>query len=522
MNEAARRFIAKDRGATYASPSMALWPVPADVEAERTPWLWLTILSALAVVLRTIALNQQLWFDEIATLLNFVRTPMRHIVTTYTSQNQHMLYSVLARISVVTLGDAVWTLRLPAVIFGVLTVPALYFCSRLLIARREALLACALLTVSYHHVWFSQNARGYTGLAFFALVTMYFFIRGSREEKWVAWIGYAIALALGMYMHLTMGFIAVGHAVVYVWLLVARTRELGRLPKGAWAPLAGFVLAGALTAALYAPVMGRMISRTVGAEAKESPTVGGVKPEWESPLWLIVETARGLGAGSAVVGMVAMSLGGIIVLAGLWSFSRQNRYAVGLMIFPGVVTASAMIALSRNLWPRFFFFAIGFALMLIVRGAVECAGIAVRVLKRETQGAGWGTALVAVLLLGSCFQLRAAYIYPKQDYAGAMKFVDAQQQPGDTVALVGLTSIPYQSYYGRNWPAVKTPAQLEDLRRPGHATWVLYTIPIYIESRYPDLWNTIKSECGQPKVFRGSMGGGEVYVCRVASKENRD
>jgi hypothetical protein len=315
-----------------------------------------------------------------------------------------------------------------------------------------------------------------------------FFIRGAREEKWSAWIGYAVALALGMYVHLTMGFIAVGHAAVYMWMLAERTRALGRLPKNAWAPVAGFVLAGMLTAAMYAPVMGDMIHRTVGAEAKTSPT-----------------------------------LGGLVVLAGLWSFWRENRYATGLIIFPGVVTAAAMLALSRNLWPRFFFFAIGLGMMLIVRGAMEWAGAAARMCKRDAAtGARWGTPVVAVLLLSSCVQLRAAYLYPKQDYLGAMHYVDAEQKPGDTVALVGLTTIPYRNYYDRDWPSVQTPAQLAALHQPGQATWVLYTIPIYVESRYPELWNTLRSECAQPKVFRGSMGGGEFYVCRVESKGNRD
>ena len=86
------------------------------------------------------------------------------------------------------------------------------------------------------------------------------------------------------------------------------------------------------------------------------------------------------------------------------------------------------------------------------------------------------------------------------------------------MALVGLTTIPYQKYYGRNWPGVESPAQLEALRRPGQSTWVLYTIPIYVASRYPELWNTLQRECAQPKVFRGTMGGGEVYVCRVEGK----
>ncbi|MCL5288101.1 MAG: glycosyltransferase family 39 protein [Acidobacteria bacterium] len=517
-------------GAGNGAETKALWPEPEVAKTEPTPWAWLGLLMALAAVLRGIALNQQLWFDEITTLLDFVRTPMAQILTTYTSQNQHMLYSVLARVAVVTFGDAAWTLRLPAAVFGMLSVPALYFCARLLTTRREALLGCALLTVSYHHVWFSQNARGYTGLAFFTLVATYFFIRGAqgegaglkaapteaRGQGRAMWVWYAVALALGMYVHLTMGFIAVGHGLVYLWLLAARKRELGCWPQNAWMPLLGFVLAGVITAALYAPVMGDMIQRTVGAEAKATPLGEGVKSEWKSPLWLLLETARGLGAGSAAIGIAAMAVGGLIVLAGLWSFFRQSPYAVGLMVFPGVVTAAAMLALSRNLWPRFFFFAIGFGLMLIVRGATEWCGLAGRVTKRDAATSlKWSTAVVALMIVASCYQLRAAYLYPKQDYLGAMQYVDAEKKPGDAVALVGLTVIPYRDYYRRDWPQVENVAQLAALRGPGHATWVLYTIPIYVQSRYPELWNILQSECTTVKIFRGTMGGGEVYVCRA-------
>jgi hypothetical protein len=84
------------------------------------------------------------------------------------------------------------------------------------------------------------------------------------------------------------------------------------------------------------------------------------------------------------------------------------------------------------------------------------------------------------------------------------------------VALVGLTRVPYQEYYGRDWPLVETTDQLAGLRLGGEGrAWVLYTLPIYVESRYPALWNTLKSECAPQKIFRGTMGGGEVYVCRI-------
>ena len=119
--------------------------------------------------------------------------------------------------------------------------------------RREALLASALLTVSYHHVWFSQNARGYTGMLLWTLLGTYFFIRGARTGGLRPWAAYGFVMALGTYTHLTMGFVAVGHGLVYLWLLATRARHLGRRPRSLLAPMAGFALAGLLALLLNAP-----------------------------------------------------------------------------------------------------------------------------------------------------------------------------------------------------------------------------------------------------------------------------
>ncbi len=502
MSEAARQFAAEEKNGACGE---ALLPKPAEPAAEQTPWLWLALLTALAAVLRAIALNQQLWYDEILTLLDSVRQPLGTIVTTY-AQNQHALYSVLARISILLLGDQAWTLRLPAVLFGVLTVPALYFCARLLASRREALLACAMLTVSYHHVWFSQNARGYTGLVFFALLATYFFIRGMQNQRWSEWFWYGLMVALGGYIHLIMGFIAVGHGLVYVWLLAARARQLRALPRKGFQPMAGFSLAAGFTFLIYLPALPDVFQVTSAQAATR----------WSDPVYFVVETLRGLGAGAGG-GLVAVLAGGLILLVGLVSLWRSNRYLAGLMVAPGMVTGIAMLFLAHQ-QPRFFFFAIGFALLLLMRGATAVTGwIAQRLGRSEQTGLQWGTALVALMLAASCYQLRAAY-YPKQDFVGAMAFVETQRKRGDVVAAAGLAWEPYQRYYQRDWPVVKNPEELAAVRAKGQRVWLLYTLPVFDRWVYPELRKSIQAEFTTVRVFRGTLSGGEVVVCRAEAR----
>jgi uncharacterized membrane protein len=124
------------------------------------PWAWVTGLMVLGAALRVIGLNRGLWLDEIYFLVETLRHPLAQIVTFFPGDTQHPLYSILARISIVAFGEHPWSLRLPAVVFGTLSIPAIYLLGVAVSTRGQALTAAALLTVSYHHVWFSQDARG--------------------------------------------------------------------------------------------------------------------------------------------------------------------------------------------------------------------------------------------------------------------------------------------------------------------------------------------------------------------------
>ena len=137
--------------------------------------LLVTMLLA-ATALRMYALDSGLWHDEITTYVKYADKSVGEILSTYDSENQHFLYSLLAHAGFLTFGKSAWALRLPAVLFGIGSIWALYLFGHTLSNRKEALLAAALLTFSYHHVWFSQNARGYTGLLFWTLIASWLFV----------------------------------------------------------------------------------------------------------------------------------------------------------------------------------------------------------------------------------------------------------------------------------------------------------------------------------------------------------
>jgi mannosyltransferase len=488
-----------------------LWPVLPSSADEPVAWGWLAGLVIVATVLRVWSLNQQLWFDEIVTLLDSAREPVSRIVTQYAGQNQHMLYSLLAHGSIRLFGEQPWALRLPAVLFGVASVPALYFLGRLVTTSREALAASALMTVNYQHIWFSQNARGYTGMLFWTLLASIFFLRSASKGTKQDWILYAVTAALGIYTHLMMACVVAGHLALYLWMLASQVRSGHKLSRSSFLPAYGFLLSGVASMLLYAPVIPRVLANTVGI-ARDTQ-----RYEWASPLWTLAELVRGLRSGTAG-GLLAITIGGVLLLSGLFSYWHQNRFTAGLFIFPGLLTAGAVLATSHNFWPRFFFFEIGFAMLLLVRGAMALGRFGSRLLGDSPKlGVQMGAAVVVLMLAASVVPLRAEYLYPKQDYLGVMKFLDEQQHPGEQVVTVGAVTTPYQRYYGRKWPLVQTRSDLDSALLNGHATWLIYAMPTSIRSSEPELWEAIQSRFVLVRSFPGTLGGGAIYVAKSAA-----
>jgi len=458
--------------------------------------LILGAILVLASAARLYELGEGLWLDEIITHVKYAALPFKEIVTTYDSENQHFLYSLLAHLSFLVFGPSGWSLRLPAVAFGVGSIWAVYALGRKASAAHEGLLSAGLLAFSYHHLWFSQNARGYTGLLFWTLVSSWMLLKAlDGESRWY-WPVYAVCAALGAYTHLTMGFVIAGQLLVYLISVVVERRR-------PWAGLLGFCLAGLLTFLLYLPVL-EQVSGTIGG------TEVSVVESWKSPLWTLGELVQGLriGFSSGILALAALLVFG----AGLVSYARQDYRLVVLLLTPCVAGAAVTLALGHHLWPRFFFFAFGFGVLILIRGVLSVANLAGTLLglgRRRSAQVGTVLCIATIVLSG----VSMVYAYgPKQDYEGALDYVDSALQPGDKVITVDIAAFVYREFYDRDWQAAGSLDELNMIRSGARRTWLLYTFPPVLQARQPGIMAAIEDDFAIVKEFPGTVSEGTVFV----------
>ncbi len=459
----------------------------------------LAVLLAVATGLRLYDLGDGLWFDEIQTLMEYVKLPLGNLVTTFDSQNQHMLYSISAKATTSLLGEGASALRLPAALFGIGSIGALYWLAVQVASRTEAILASSLLAVSYHHVWFSQNARGYTGLLLWTLLASGLFIRmlrGETEEKRAIPLLYGATMALAAFTHASALALWLAHGAVATWRWIGSRRATRDLATRQ--TLLGLALAATLSLQLYALVLPQMIE-TLLAPTEEFSTA------WKSPAWMVGEAIEVVQRG-VPGGAIALALGLVALTAGVIGYARQSRYVTAVFLLPAAFMAATALSIGHNLWPRLFFFSAGFATLLLIRGIfVLCRALARPGVERLA------VALCSLVIFVSAITVPGAW-GPKQDYHAAARFIADARDPGDAVVTVDMSDLPFREYLGLEWDVVDGEAALLQTERTHARTWVLYTFPTRLAAVHPEIWARLDSAYVRAAVFSGTVGGGDIVV----------
>lgn len=156
--------------------------------------LLLGILS-LALILRIINLgSNSLWLDE---AVNVKMAEKSFFQWTFVVPP---LYNIILH-PVLTVGKSEAIVRFPSVIFGVLSVFAIYKVGLILYGKKEALISAFLLSISPVAIFYSQETTYYSLVFFLSLVSIYFFLRVDEKPTNLNKVLFLISLALTFYAH---------------------------------------------------------------------------------------------------------------------------------------------------------------------------------------------------------------------------------------------------------------------------------------------------------------------------------
>jgi uncharacterized membrane protein len=300
----------------------------------RTRRATLLVLVTLGLLLRLAFLAQPMRVDEAANYEILASRPLGELTTHYIPNN-HPLATLLVHLATSLFGDAPWAIRLPALVAGVLVVPATYLVGRVLFDRGAGLVAAALAASSSPLVEYATCARGYSLQTLFVLALFYAAARTLEADDRRWWVCFVLASILGFYTLPTTAFFFAG---VVAWLVASAARRGASVPaRGYGARLA--VACGAVgigVALVYLPfVLGSGLAAVAANPTTKALTwteLGSGLPG--SLVSYVASWHRGLPRAAAA----AM---GVCFVASLVVYGRVARFR----IHPAPVLAATSIAM---------------------------------------------------------------------------------------------------------------------------------------------------------------------------------
>lgn len=144
--------------------------------------IWSILIIGL--LLRLVSLNQSLWLDEAINIVASQKYSLLGMVTQYAVGDFHPPGWFFVLWSWGKLfGYSEIALRLPSVIFGVLTIYVTYLIGKKLLSKNLGLTAALLLSINPLHIYYSQDARMYALAALAVAVNIFLLIKTVKGEK---------------------------------------------------------------------------------------------------------------------------------------------------------------------------------------------------------------------------------------------------------------------------------------------------------------------------------------------------
>lgn len=459
-----------------------------------TSLILLVPVILLAAGVRLLGLgNTDLWGDEAFSVMTALG-PVSHLLSMLSSGEPHPpLYPFLLVGWLRLFGHSEFVARLPSAFAGIASVPVAAAIARSYASEKDRtaaviapVVAGLLVALNPIQVWYSQEARMYAQVSFFAglatlaLVRLWQGRRGSSILYVLAVLGTAGSHYYGLFVPLAHGIVVLAFArqrrgVFVRWIRAVVVAAVLYLP---WVVIALQVFTG-----YYGARPGTVDLWAVALSAW-TRIAAGWSLSWEHAVM----------AGAVVTALLFVGL----AVPPRSEDDRFTRVAVGAWLFTPFVLGF-VISLVRPMYAERYLVVSSLPFALLMTRAIVGPWGRGRI-RLLVGGAALGAALVIALI-----PLRNVWIggYLKSAYNTHVRMVDALSRPGDAVVLDGTSQLPLYDYYlTRPYPTYPLPRQLPLDQNAtadalsnisvGHTgAWVfLYATPDYDPSYFIPRWLT--------------------------------
>ncbi len=496
--------------------------------SRRQTFICLAVITMIALILRVFNLNSCLWLDEISPLTFYRDTPAAELFTNYYSTNLHLLNTLLVKLSISAFGEHEWAVRLPAMLFGTATVPAIYWTARLALSREASLSAALITALSYHHIFFSQNARGYSAYVFFSLLTIGFFMRALAADRLSLWIGYASMSMLNFasLMASVLVFLSQSIVAVLAFAVVRLKPDTANMKIAAIRLTFVFSLISLSGVQLYAMVIPQAIA--VMQRTYHDPSAGYFLFSTD----FISEVMRGIkealqGINSPIFPLLIL-IGLVVGFIGVYLLYRRHYALTLCLVLPNLLLTIFILTERMVVYPRFFILGLPLASMILALLAEDLAAMLSKRLElihglkfARLSRLSFQSMVVLLMVLPSALALPPYYARPKQDYFGAVQFLKPRRAIGYVIVAL------YHAEEGFSYYARRAGLKLDDdfflvrsldkfdqiLKRSGQDKILLVTtFPRSLVLDHPEIKEKIEKSWKVGKVFSGTIGGGDICV----------
>jgi len=449
-----RQAPGSDRGETALRPATAPASDPLVAARNRavssSEMLALAMIFVLAFFLRVAPMRSGLGQDELFTIVNFVEA--NSFWTTISSSgafNNHIGYSLLARLAEIVFGRADWSFRLPALFFGMASLYCVWLLFRSFSRPSVAVSATALLALTPAHIVWSAQARGYSGMMFCTLLSSYYFLRLCSRASRSSAIAFVAVSVLGIYIHLYSVLVTMVQVLTFSVIAArgALSQQWTDNHRSVMKYLTfSFLSIAVLSFVCYLPALQSMFGDIVSRES-----AGTFVPEF--PLLVLQDLS-----GNEHVAAVALMF--LVYVCGLFAFIRshpfEGSYFACLVFLPLCIM---WIARPYDLYPRFFVYYLPFYILFLVFGFYTISSIA-KNYSRFVRCAVYMSITAGLLLILYGWQPQWMREIPDEGYRDASRAILAGADDSTRFCAIGGARSVWAYYIERE---IATPQKLDDL-----------------------------------------------------------